>query len=355
MLQLNALIDQHCPKEVEQRLIEQYVSFAEQNGVNQQTAQQSLVWILKYMRFHNGTHPSDLNQYDVAAFLSALAIQQQASPKTQRQALSTLSSFYKEFIKVDFKVIEYAKLKYRRGFADRFSSSDCISLIDKLSGSSQLMAKLAYYCQLKLHQVAHLRVSDIDLKSGTVDILDKHHQLKFKASIPLTLHLDLRIQKMRAEQINQRINQRINCQLKGSNQTNNSAQYGLFKQQANLLFVLSELTKHSEITAESQLAILKSEIKVAVNQIKNSREQFKINISRSRLSGGKTINRTRNKLTGSSQIQASIYSRTPSARIMLTKTSNNQPTNSLRTIVGQSNYHPRINNYQKDFFDLGAA
>ncbi len=269
MLLLNDLLSQNTPHKIEQGIVSQYLAFANQSGFSVQTAEQNLVWILKLMRFHNGRHPADLNGYDIASYLSVLATEESISEIAQASALSAIKDFYRSFLRVELVIENYKRPKKRRGFADRFPTKTCINIIEQLKGPSQLMAKLAFHCQLKLPQVARLKLSDIDLKTGKLSVIDKDNSFKFSVNIPLNLHLDLRIQMMRANQINKSL-----YKLKKAHaRSTHPAQIGLFRQQSNLLFVLSDINQANkadstlDISPESQLAILKSEIQLVVNRL----------------------------------------------------------------------------------------
>lgn len=348
MLQLNALIEQNSPEVIEQQLIKQYLEFAKKNGAAQHAAHQSLIWVLKLMRFHNGAHPGDLNQHDIESYLSALVTEQHVSNATQQLALSAISSFYQEFMNIEFQFKHFIKNKTRRGFSDRFSASICQSIIQNLKGPSQLMAKLAYHCQLRLSQVAKLKLSDIDLKSGTLSIFDNNNTLKFKAVIPLSLQLDLRIQKMRANQLSKQLNRQITnhslfCSTKGS-----PTQIGLFNEKNCLLFILSDikdvsnLDKRNQINSESQLAILKSEIKVILNRTKLFSLENKKTVANLTLSQHQPISISRQT------VKPTLFKLAKNIR------TKSKPINNHTALQSPYSFKPMVNQ-QKDFFDLGAA
>jgi len=354
MLQLNTLIEQNSPQMIEQQLIKQYLTFAKHNGVSQHVAHQSLIWVLKLMRFHNGAHPSDLNQHDVETYLSALAIEQYVSNSTQQLALSAIHSFYREFVKTDLQLKQFVKSKTRRGFSDRFSASVCQTIIQNLSGPSQLMTKLAYHCQLRFSQVAKLKVSDIDLKSGTLSVFDKNNSIKFKAVIPLSLQLDLRIQKMRANQLNKQLKRQLDKHAFTPASGNKPTQIGLFKEHTSLLFILSDIKELSslkiqqQISPESQLAILKSEIKLILN-----RTNLFSMLNKPSNSNNTTVATLKKK---SKNLKAATKSVAKPSLFALTKTtsSTNKPL-TTRAIDSYFNQIESRSNLQEDFFDLGAA
>ena len=61
-------------------------------------------WIKRYLLFHNKTHPRDLGEAKISAFLTDLAVNKHVSASTQNQALSALLFLYQQVlgIKLDW-------------------------------------------------------------------------------------------------------------------------------------------------------------------------------------------------------------------------------------------------------------
>ena len=62
-------------------------------------------WIRRYILFHGKRHPRELDERDVSAFLSSLAIEGKVAASTQNQALSALLFLYKEILQRELAFI----------------------------------------------------------------------------------------------------------------------------------------------------------------------------------------------------------------------------------------------------------
>src|SRR5512145_1527447 len=63
---------------------------------SQRTVAAYLGWIRRFIIFHRRTHPLQMGQHEVAAFLSSLATDGDVSASTQNQALAALVFLYQE-------------------------------------------------------------------------------------------------------------------------------------------------------------------------------------------------------------------------------------------------------------------
>jgi site-specific recombinase XerD len=55
-------------------------------------------WIIRYVRFHDTTHPRELDADDVKAFLNHLAVHRNVAASTQNQALNALVFLYDDVL-----------------------------------------------------------------------------------------------------------------------------------------------------------------------------------------------------------------------------------------------------------------
>jgi integrase len=204
MLQLNTLLNASHPQTQKRLLINSLKKFAIQQHLSESTITHHITWVLRFIQFHNQQHPADLNQSDIETYLSMLAIEQNYNSDIQLAALSALRFLFEEFLKVELTNVRFMKIRKRRGYSDRFGFKKCNAIINKMKGASQLIAEIAVHCQLKINEVIHLKLTDVNLKKNTIQILNQHNQqVKFIAKIPLHIILDLRIQLMRVRQANQ--------------------------------------------------------------------------------------------------------------------------------------------------------
>ena len=62
------------------------------------TEQAYSMLVRQYIRFHNMTHPQEMGEDEVTAFLSHLALKREVAPNTQNQALNALKFMYRHVL-----------------------------------------------------------------------------------------------------------------------------------------------------------------------------------------------------------------------------------------------------------------
>lgn len=70
------------------------------------TEQSYLQWIKRYILFHNKTHPRELREADISAFLTDLAVNKNVSASTQNQALSAILFLYRQVLDIKLDWLE---------------------------------------------------------------------------------------------------------------------------------------------------------------------------------------------------------------------------------------------------------
>lgn len=270
MLAFNTLINENSPEAIEQKLIFRLKEFANETQLSKQTINQHLFWIIQFVRFHNGLHPSTLNQSDIESFLSSLALEKNYTKSMQEKALHSIKYLYVNFLKINIGECKYLQTKNRNSFKRYFDSNTCHAVLSRMSGSHLLMAKIAYLCQLTLNEVVQLKVSDIDIKKNLISVYKQDGSLKYRATIPLSLILDVRIQKMRANQKNSQFKRQSPFQaIRTQNiyqHTSSQPQFELFSHDDKLLFPISDGLSSSEQTFHKLRSALKNDIKIAIKQ-----------------------------------------------------------------------------------------
>lgn len=128
-------------------------------------------WVRRYVRFHRGTHPREMGEREVTAFLSDLATRRQVSASTQNQALAALLFLYRDVLDTPVgwldKVIR-AKRPHRTPTV--LSRHEVARLMTAMSGTPRLVAMVLYGGGLRLGEALSLRVKDVDLDRGELSI-----------------------------------------------------------------------------------------------------------------------------------------------------------------------------------------
>lgn len=190
------------------RLLDQLELFANQQDITEVLKKSYITWILRFIRFHGGQHPKDLKQAHVEAYLSYLARSLSYDFHAQQSACNALCFLYQQFLNMSFEALQFPRLRTRRGFFSRFGERHCFGVINYMSGTTQLMAKLAVYANLKLQQVINLRLGDVNLKNATIVVRDKKGNKLFTSNLPMQISLELRIQMMKVRALVQQEKER---------------------------------------------------------------------------------------------------------------------------------------------------
>ena len=107
-------------------------------------------WAAKFAAFLRPRTPEVAEGRDIADFLSKLAVEQRASPSTQKQALNALVFFLQEGLKHEVGKIDFCRARARVRVPTVLSRQECERMLSQLTGTTQLMAELAYGAGLRL-------------------------------------------------------------------------------------------------------------------------------------------------------------------------------------------------------------
>jgi integron integrase len=120
-------------------------------------------WIVRFVRFHNLTHPLELGEKDIVAFLNHLATQLKVAASTQNQALSAIVFLYEHILNRPVDNLQHLKrAKKAKRLPVVLSETETISVINRLEGVNKLVLSLIYGSGLRISEALRLRILDID-------------------------------------------------------------------------------------------------------------------------------------------------------------------------------------------------
>jgi integron integrase len=163
-------------------------------------------WVVRYVRFHDTTHPRRLGADDVRAFLTHLAADRNVAAATQNQALNALTFLYDRVLDAplgDLGAIERADRPKR--LPTVLSRDEVRCLFRAFSpGDNRLVAHLLYGSGLRLSEALRLRVKDLHLDAGRVVVRDgkggKDRSTVLPDRLRAPLHRHLRGTKLQFEE-----------------------------------------------------------------------------------------------------------------------------------------------------------
>lgn len=160
------------------------------------TEQAYAQWIRRYILFHRKSHPREMGESEIRAYISHLAVNEGISASTQTVALSALLFLYRDVLKQELPYvsnIERAQKPKRLPVV--FTRDEVKRLLVSLEGTHWLVAGFLYGSGLRLMECLRLRVKDVDFTYGQVVVRDGKGEkdrvtmLPAKLKRPLTRHL----------------------------------------------------------------------------------------------------------------------------------------------------------------------
>lgn len=128
-------------------------------------------WVRRFVLFHRRTHPRDLGEGDVAAFLTHLAARDHVAASTQNQALAALLFLYEHVLGRPLSPMEgIVRARRPKRLPTVLSPDEVARVLALMSGDSRLVATLLYGAGLRLMEALRLRVKDVDMDRGELTI-----------------------------------------------------------------------------------------------------------------------------------------------------------------------------------------
>lgn len=140
---------------------------------SERTEESYRYWIRHYILFHGKEHPGALGAREVEAYLNFLATARRVSASTQTQALNALVFLYDAVLEKPLgDLTELTRVQRRQRVPVVLSREEVKATLSYLKGSLRLMADLMYGAGLRVNECVTLRVKDIDLSSGVINVRD---------------------------------------------------------------------------------------------------------------------------------------------------------------------------------------
>jgi integron integrase len=160
------------------------------------TEEAYVLWIRRFLRFHEGRPPGSLGPDEINAFLTSLAVDWRVAAPTQNQALAALLFLYREVLRRDPPGHdEIVSAQGRRRLPVVLSRQEVRNLLCQLRGPEALMAQLLYGAGLRLMECCRLRIKDLDFDRNEITVRsgkgdkDRRTMLPASAKAPLADHL----------------------------------------------------------------------------------------------------------------------------------------------------------------------
>ncbi|HEX2833678.1 MAG TPA: integron integrase [Thermoanaerobaculia bacterium] len=158
------------------------------------TEEAYVMWIKRFIFFHNKKHPGAMGGDEVNAFLTHLATEERVSASTQNQALGALLFLYRYVLDAPLPWLHEVIRASRPVRLPVVMTPEEVRLIlSQLSGPAHIVAMLLYGAGMRLMEALTLRIKDVDFERGQIHIRDPkgrrdRHTMLPQAVVPLLRH-----------------------------------------------------------------------------------------------------------------------------------------------------------------------
>jgi integron integrase len=161
---------------------------------SQRTEQSYVMWVKRFIRFHNLRHPSDMAEPEINTFLTHLAVERKVSASTQNQALSALLFLYRHVLDKEIDELgEVIRARRPRRLPVVMTRDEVRAVLRRLSGEKWLVAALLYGSGLRLLECLRSRVQDFDFMTSQITVRDGKGNQDRVTMLPTSLHEPLRV------------------------------------------------------------------------------------------------------------------------------------------------------------------
>ncbi len=160
------------------RLLHALTSACRRRGYSLHTERAYALWTRRLVHFHQrrvgrAVHPLDMDEADVSAFLSHLAVERNVAAATQRQALCALVFLFTHVLHRPLAVLDVTRARRPRRLPAVLSVADTGRLLAALTHpTADLIARLLYGSGLRLSEALRLRVKDLDFDRLSLTVRD---------------------------------------------------------------------------------------------------------------------------------------------------------------------------------------
>jgi integron integrase len=140
---------------------------------SRRTEEAYVMWIKRFIFFHNKRHPASMGADEVNAFLCDLATEKNVSASTQNQALGALLFLYRHVLDEPLPWLNDLVRASRPSRLPVVLAPDQVrEVLSRLTGPSHLVGLLLYGSGLRLMEALTLRIKDIDFDRVQIHIRD---------------------------------------------------------------------------------------------------------------------------------------------------------------------------------------
>ena len=159
-------------------------------------------WVHRYVVFHGKRHPSLLDERDVTAFLTDLAVRRHVSASTQNQALAALLFLYGSVLRHPLGGMQnIVRAKKPVRLPTVLARNEVRAVIGEMRGTSRLVALLLYGAGLRVMEALRVRVHDLDFDTRVLTVRGGKGDRDRVSVLPRTLIPELRAHLLQVQRL----------------------------------------------------------------------------------------------------------------------------------------------------------
>jgi len=143
------------------QLVEQKLKL---KGYSASTQKTYLEQFSLFMRFFPGSHPADLGEEEIEAYLLYLVDKKKVAKNTQNQAINAIKFFYEKVLKQEKKVYYLERPMKEKKLPEVLSQQEVMALFEAAGNlKHRVMLMLIYSAGLRRSELLALRTGDVDM------------------------------------------------------------------------------------------------------------------------------------------------------------------------------------------------
>lgn len=187
----------------DRKLLDQMSDTLRAQHYSLRTEKTYIEWARRFILFHKKRHPREMGQPEVEAFITHLAVERKVAASTQNQALSAILFLYREVLRKPLENPVSVRPQKPERLPTVLTKSEVQRVINALTGTHQLMAKILYGSGLRIIECLRLRVKDLDFEQRCIIVREGKGEKDRLTMLPDSLIPPLREHLARVQQIHQ--------------------------------------------------------------------------------------------------------------------------------------------------------
>ena len=200
---MSTFADDSAPAAPSPRLLDEARRVARAMHYSLRTADQYVLWIRDYVRYHRMRHPREMARPEVESYLMHLAAERSVAPATHRQALSTLLFLYRHMLGVQLPwLADVMRPRVKRRLPAVLSVDQVAQLLGRVQEPElKLFAQLLYGTGMRIAEALHLSIKDVDFSHRTLIVREGKGGKDRALMLPDALQGALRVQLALSRQV----------------------------------------------------------------------------------------------------------------------------------------------------------